>query len=92
MCKTKPIDFSLLKSSYVAKLMKDFPICGVKYKTYGDHGLVLVHPAITSQKLVQDKIAAAKIRAKKSVCVARIPESIIDVFGVVLIPTLFDVA
>lgn len=92
MCKTKKVKFSLLKSSVVIGLLKDFPMCGVRYKSDGVHGLVLVHPAIKDQRLVKDKIAAARLRASKEVYVVDIPQSIADAAGILFIPTLTVVA
>ena len=91
MCKTKPIDFNLLKATAVPSLMKDFPKCGIRFKTDGEYGLVLVHPDVRNQQLVKDKIAAARIKASEKVFVVDIPRIVIDVFNIRFIPTLTQV-
>ena len=90
MCKTKKIDFSLLKATKIPGLLKNFPQCGIRFKTDGDYGVVLVHPSIANQQLVKDKVHAAKIKASKAVYVVDIPTSVIDAFKIVCVPTLTE--
>tara|TARA_R110000850_G_C9669301_1_gene436581 strand:+ start:307 stop:588 length:282 start_codon:yes stop_codon:yes gene_type:complete len=91
MCKTTPLNFNELKSTAVAALMKDFPKCGVRFKTEGDYGLVLVHPDIRNQALVMQKRESAKIKATKEVFIVNLPRVVTDIFRVNYIPTLTDV-
>ncbi len=90
MCKTKLIDFSLLKATAVPPLMKNFPKCGIRFKTDGDYGVVLVHPDVRDQLAVMEKIAAAKIKANKEIYVVDIPRAVIEIFNIRFIPTLTD--
>ena len=83
MCKTRVIDFSLLKPNKVHGLLKNFPACKVRYQTDSTgYGLVLVHPAVKDQSLVKQKIAAAKIKADKEVYVVDIPDAVVRRLGI----------
>ena len=82
MCKTKSIDWSLVKASKVISLLKNFPACGVRYKTDGNYGIVLVHPRIKDQALVAAKRNAAKIKASKEVYIVSIPLKIAQSMGI----------
>ena len=82
MCKTKKIDFHLLRASKVASLLKNFPKCGVRYKTDGNYGIVLVHPRIKDQRIVAQKREAAKINAKKEVYIVGIPVMVAQHLGI----------
>ena len=73
MSKTNVIDWSKLRASKVHGLLADFPKCGIRYKTDGEFGIVLIHPNVANQDLVKQKINAAKIKATKAVYVVEIP-------------------
>ena len=90
MCKTNHINFNEIKAGYVGPLLRNFPACGVRYRTIGNHTLVLVSPSIKDQVLVKSKVDAARISARDSICVAEIPRQIASVFGIG-VPTLMDV-
>lgn len=82
MCKTKKIDWSLVKATKVISLLKNFPACGVRYKTDGEYGIVLVHPRIKDQRIVAQKREAAKIKAKKEVYIVSIPLMVVQHLGI----------
>ena len=82
MCKTTHIDWSLIKASKVFGLLKNFPACGVRYQTDGNHGIVLVHPRIKDQRIVAQKREAAKIKASKEVYIVSIPRKIALAAGI----------
>ena len=89
MCKTNPLSFNEIKASYVGPLLRNFPQCGVRYRTFGDHALVLVSPAIKDQALIKSKREAAGVNSV-TVTVAEIPVQIAKVFGIG-VPTLKEV-
>lgn len=82
MCKTTYKKFKELKACSVSALLRNFPACNVRYRNFGDFGLVLVHPSIRNQKLIKDKVDAAKIKAKKNVFVVEIPQIIANAVGI----------
>jgi len=82
MCKTKKIDFHLLRASKVSALLKNFPKCGVRYKTDGEYGVVLVHPSVRDQGLIAEKRDAAKIKATKEVYIVDLPLWAVDAVGI----------
>ena len=82
MCRTKSIEWSLIKASKVFGLLNNFPACGVRYITDGDYGIVFVHPRIKDQAVVAAKRNAAKIKAKREVYIVSIPLKIAQSMGI----------
>ena len=81
MCKTNQSNFNNIKATYVGPLLRNFPQCGVRYRTFGDHALVLVSPAVKDQALIKSKREAAALNSL-TVTVAEIPAQIAAVFNI----------
>jgi|TARA_R110001592_G_scaffold84782_1_gene250486 hypothetical protein len=77
------INYKEIRSTFAARLLKNFPACGVRYKNFGKSSLMLVHPDLKNQIIFMQKKRAAEIKGDY-LYISEIPRPVINAMKIKL--------